>query len=88
MSMSDYSTAVTPDDTDVITSTVVSSIENLLPKHTLEMTSSLVKRGRLKNIDKLNRTHYIKLDCKIKNESGNTVQVFNRFILLDSVLSH
>ena len=85
--MSDAPTSVNPDSEDMPLAHIVTSIQNVLPNHTLEMTSSLVKRGPLKNVDRLSRTHYIKLDCKIKDMPGNTVQEFNRFILLDLSLT-
>ena len=83
MSMSPYPTDIKPEFADTIQSTVLSSVKNLIPNHTLEVKYSLAKRGCLKYPDKHCRSHYIKLDCTLKNDAGLTVQVFNRFILLN-----
>lgn len=86
MSMSDHCTSIKPEPIDETKNVQRKHFTKLIPNHTIEMKSTLCKRGNLKHIDKKNRTHYIKLDCKIKNNTGNTVQVFNRFILLDDIL--
>lgn len=83
MSMSDHPTKVKPLEDDYSSLSVLTEIPNILPGHVLEVKSSYHKRGPLKNIDKNNRTCYLKLDCKIL-KNGKIVQTFNRFILLNN----
>jgi hypothetical protein len=76
-------TSIKPKESDVVLTNTAQVIQNVLPNHTLDIKASVVERGALKNVDKRNRTHYIKLDCSIKDSAGTIAQVFNRFVLLD-----
>ena len=85
--MSNTPTSVKPDGSDVALKHNTFCLQNVLPHHTLDIRTSFVKRGSLKHVDTQNRTHYIKLDCSIKDAAGKIVQVFNRFILLDESIT-
>ena len=83
MSKSDVPTSVKPNRLDRVVTCQSTNLRSLLPSHNLEVTASVVERGVER--DRLGRTHYIKLDCRIVSRAGITVSTFNRFILLNSL---
>ena len=88
MGKSKRTTGIQPDLSDFVLAQDYSSLKKVLPNHNLNIKASFVKRKNLKNVDLYQRTHYLKLDCKIENAAGKIVQEFNRFILLDLEITH
>lgn len=85
MKKSGVDCGVTPHSSDIVGQSSAHTL-SIIPHHTVQIISSISERGTLKHVDSQGRTHYLKLECKIIDSAGVTVQVCNRFIFLSPKL--
>lgn len=83
-----YNTQVAPANEEGAAVPIRTVLTNVLSRHTIIVYTSCHKRGPLKNRDRHNRSHYLKLDCRIMDDSGACIQTFNRFVLLDLAVTN